>query len=117
MNTTPGFSRATHLSIIWGVTLAILTVMEWRNLDRDPLGHQVMMPFIERDISMSLQTDTSDPSAKFAGNEPSEAQAGDQLRYEVEFGFNGPLFLACFFGPVLAFQGIGLLAARARSKS
>jgi len=92
-------------------------VMEWRNLDRDPMGHQVMMPFIDRDISVSLQAAKTDPANEFGGNEPGEAKAGDQLQYEVEFDFNGPLFLACFFGPVLAFQGIGLLAARARSKS
>jgi hypothetical protein len=48
-----------------------------------------------------------------AGDTGAAAQ-GEALQYEVEIDFNGPLFLACFFGPVLAFQGLGLLAARAK---
>ena len=114
MSATPGFSRATHLSIVWGVALAALTLLEWRSLDRDPLGHQIMMPFIERNVTVSV--------AGNGGPEPldvNEDRAGPEepgLLYEVEFDFNGPLFLACFFGPVLAFQGLGLLASRARAR-
>ncbi len=91
------FNRYTHFSIIWGVTLAVLTLLEWRTLDRDPIGHQILTPFIEREISVG-----ADPGAE------------EILQYQVDIRFNGPLFLACFFGPVLLFLGIGRLAARFR---
>jgi hypothetical protein len=114
MSNTSGFNRATHFSVVWGVTLAVLTVMEWRSLDRDPMGHQILTPFIKREVTVSLAQDSSPEVLEFDGETGSEPETADPLRYEVEFHFNGPLFLACFFGPVLIFQGIGFLAARAR---
>ena len=115
MSDSPGFSRATHLSLVWGVTLAVLTLLEWRSLDRDPLGHQILTPFIEREVTVSVAGAESAEGLEFDEEEESDADA--VLRYEVEVHFNGPLFLACFFGPVLAFQGLGWLGARARSRS
>ena len=114
MSATPGFSRATHLSIVWGVALAALTLLEWRSLDRDPLGHQIMTPFIERKVEVSLAGEPPVDPLEVNGERAAAAEPG--LRYEVEFDFNGPLFLACFFGPVLRFQGLGLLAGWARAR-
>ena len=115
MSEIPGFGRATHLSIIWGVTLAVLTLMEWRALERNPLGHEIMTPFIERDVKVSVQESDAGGLPDFEREQatgPSE-----HLRYEVALDFNGPLFLACFFGPVLVFHGLGLLANRIAGKS
>ena len=109
----PVFNRGTHFSIVWGVTLAVLTLLEWNSLERDPLREEILLPFIQREVSVAV----------IAGGAPVEpgAPAGEQadgtLQYEVEFHFNGPLFLAYFFGPVLAFQGIGWLAARVMARN
>ncbi len=110
MNATHGFNKATHLSIVWGVTLAVLTLLEWRSLDRDPLGHQILTPFIEREVTVHRPTPADGQLLDFSDDAPPEQAPA--TRYEVEFHFNGPLFLLCFFGPVLAFQGLGWLARR-----
>lgn len=104
----PVFKRSTHFSIVWGVTLAVLTLVEWNSLDRDPLREEILVPFIERKVSVRVGAAERpvEPDAA-TGEKPRGA-----IQYEVEFDFNGPLFLAYFFGPVLAFQGIGWLAAR-----
>jgi hypothetical protein len=109
----PVYNGATHLSIVWAVTLAILTLLEWRNLDRDPLGREILSPFIQREITVSKAradgpVDSLDSSAK--EGEP------EGLQYEVEFHFNGPLFLLCFFGPVVVFHGVGQLLVRLRGR-
>ena len=109
----PGFNRATHFSIVWGVTLAVLTLIEWRSLDRDPIGQQILTPFIEREISVDVTRDGAQPEIDFGADTPADDDPQNGLQYTVELHFNGPLFLACFFGPVLLFQGIGWLAARA----
>ncbi len=109
MNETPGFGRATHLSIIWGVTLAVLTTLEWRAIDRDPLGHQPLTPFIQREVNVSVVPENPSQAREFA------AEDEPPLRYEVDVQFNGPLFLLCFFGPILLFQGLGWLTTRLRS--
>lgn len=107
------FSRATHLSIIWGVALAVMTLIEWHSLDRDPVKQEIFSPFIERTIDVTLanpQRPAEDPPRPGdAGHSPDAA-----LRYEVELAFNGPLFLACFFVPVLIFHGTGLAWRRLR---
>ena len=97
----PPFRRATHLSVVWGVTLSVLTLIEWRGLDRDPLGQPLFLPFIEREVRA---VPAPVPPAEFAGADLDEQAA---LHYEVLIDFNGPLFLLCFFGPVLLFFGIG----------
>ena len=110
MSETHGFNKATHLSIVWGVTLAVLTLLEWRSLDRDPLGHQILTPFIEREVTVHQRSPADEGLLEFSDQAASEAVPA--IQYEVEFHFNGPLFLLCFFGPVLAFQGLGWLARR-----
>ena len=73
-----------------------------------------MTPFIERKVEVSLAGEQPVDPLEVNGERAAPVEPG--LRYEVEFDFNGPLFLACFFGPVLLFQGLGLLAARARAR-
>ena len=101
----PAFSAVTHLSIVWAVTLAVITIIEWRNLDQDPLNREILSPFIQREITVY----ESQPERYDTVTETADLSAGDGLRYEVEFHFNGPLFLLCFFGPVLVFRGVGRL--------
>ena len=80
--------------------------MEWHSLDRDPVRHEIISPFIERTLSVSLE---NGPAADEPVLIEPDASQDAVLRYDVDIKFNGPLFLACFFGPVLVFQGIGLL--------
>lgn len=105
----PAYGTARHLSIVWAVTLAALTLFEWRNLERDPLGREILSPFIHREITVIAPNDGG--TADIFTDEPELAQG---LRYEVEFHFNGPLFLLCFFGPIGLFHGISLAIARLR---
>jgi hypothetical protein len=107
-----GVNRATHLSIAWAMALAVITLVEWNNLGRDPIGQEIFLPFITREISVNvMESDASDPLDFGTTSEGNDGVAGG-LQYEVEFIFNGPLFLAYFFCPILALQGIGLLVAR-----
>jgi hypothetical protein len=110
----PVLNRATHFSIVWAVVLAILTMVEWRSLDRDPMSEQIFLPFIERAITLS-RTDAN--TAKQLGTTVDDLPGQNvrpNLQTQVEIAFNGPLFLVCFFGPVLIFHAIGLLFARLR---
>ncbi len=106
----PAMKRATHLSIAWAVALAVITLVEWNSLDRDPIGQQLFLPFITREISVNVMEEGASDPLDFSTASDDAAAGG--LQYEVEFFFNGPLFLAYFFGPVLFIHGIGLLAAR-----
>ena len=116
---SPGFNFTTHLSIVWGVTLAILTLIEWRSLDRDPMRKQILSPFIEREITARLNE--SGAAGDIVFEDPLEARsvAGHtpeaNVQYVVEFGFDGVLFLVYFFVPVLAFHGAGWLVNVLRS--
>jgi len=101
------FNPTTHISIVWGVTLAILTVLEWNSLDNDPMREQILSPFIGREVSVMTQQES------LAGSVAEDA-LDPGLRYEVEFHFNGPLFLAYFFLPVLALRAVLWMIARAR---
>ena len=110
----PAFNRATHFSIVWAVVLAILTLVEWRSLDRDPMSEQIFLPFIEREITLPT-TDAN--TTKQLGNidgELTENKVWRNLQTKVQIAFNGPLFLVYFFGPILIFHAIGLLFARLR---
>ena len=108
----PAFSAVTHLTIVWAVTLAVITIIEWRNLEQDPLNREILSPFIQREITvLNEQPERYDTATKPLA----ERVAGDSLRYEVEFHFNGPLFLLCFFGPVLVFLGVGRLWSMRKS--
>ena len=111
MNESP-INRATHFSIVWAVVLAILTLVEWRSLERAPTKEEIFLPFIERKISLSLKEAGTAEEFGLSTGEQSGVNAESGLQTEMEIDFNGPLFLACFFGPVLVFHGIGLLSAR-----
>jgi len=107
------FSRATHLSIVWGIALAFFTLIEWNGLDRDPMGQQVLLPYIKRDIRVNvIEAPAADGRAGADVPELPQEAPDAALQYEVDIRFDGPLFLACFFIPVGLFQLIGLLARR-----
>ncbi len=95
------FNRATHFSLIWGVMLCFITIIEWRSLDREPLKKDILSPFIHRDVKIIPQ--------------PEGSSSPGQAQYIVELDFNGPLFLACFFIPIIIFHGIGKLWTRIRA--
>lgn len=107
----PTLNRATHFSIVWGVVLAVLTIVEWNSLDRDPMSEQIFLPFIEREIALPAKdTYTTTHPVTTMGDLPEQGVA-QSLQTHVQIDFNGPLFLAFFFGPILIFHAIGLLAA------
>lgn len=107
------YSIAARLSIVWAVTLSILTIIEWRQLDRDPLEREILSPFIERQITVHVgqSSFTADEFKRSAASSPEQA---DKARFEVEYHFNGPLFLLCFFAPVAAFHVVSGLFNRLR---
>lgn len=108
----PTLNRATHLSIVWAVMLAILTLVEWRSLDREPMSEQIFLPFIEREITLSrTDTNTTTQLGTTADDFPAK-NVRSGLQTDVHIDFNGPLFLAYFFGPILIFHAIGQLSAR-----
>ena len=89
--------------------MAAITLIEWHNLDRDPLNRQILSPFIERQIAVTVVNapDSNGKTMEAAAEPDNPPEAA--LQYEVDFKFNGPLFAACFFVPILVFQGIGML--------
>lgn len=103
----PLLNRASHFSIVWGVTLAVITLVEWNMIDRDPLNHEILSPFIERQFSVSVEREQLPTADIPTAIDPDEADA--VLRYDVSLGFNGPVFLAFFFTPVLLFHGVAAL--------
>ena len=110
----PALNRATHLSIVWAVVLAVLTLVEWRSLDRDPMSEQIFLPFIEREITVSrADANTLQKLGQTEGEFP-EKNVQRSLQTVIQIGFNGPLFLVYFLGPILIFHSIGLLSARLR---
>ena len=113
----PALNRATHLSIVWAVVLAVLTLVEWRSLDRDPMSEQIFLPFIERKITLSRAKQITSKQLGQTAGSVSEANAQRNLQTNVEIKFNGPLFLTYFFVPILTFHTIGLLYARFRRAS
>jgi len=109
----PGYNRATHFGIVWGITLAVITLAEWHSLGRDPVKQEILSPFIERTIAVSVD-EADAPPGDSTGTGDSAQSPDAALRYDVQIGFNGPLFLACFFTPILVFLGIGMLWDRFR---
>ncbi len=109
-------SGASHFSIVWGITLAAITLIEWHSLDRDPLHRQILSPFIERHISVTV-LHAGDSTGQGHETTPAPDDSPDAaLQYEVDFRFNGPLFTACFLVPILFFQGIGVVIRRLRGR-
>ncbi len=56
------------------------------------------------------------PALKMGDIVSAPAEPDAVLNYEVSIHFNGPLFIACFFVPVLIFHGLGALWNRLREK-
>ena len=112
--TQPTYSGAARLSIVWAVTLAILTLMEWRQLDRDPLDREILSPFIEREVRIQGAERYQGIDDLGGSAPPADRQAGKPT-YIVEFHFNGPLFLLCFFGPLAVFHGVAHVLSRLRN--
>ena len=110
-------NRGKHFSIVWGVTLAVITLVEWNGLGRDPVNHEILSPFMQRTIAVSVEPETQPRVTEIPGIEIEPESPDAVLRYEVELDFNGPLFLASFFGPMLVFQGLGALWNRSRGRS
>lgn len=110
------FKLSTHLSIAWGITLAILTVIEWNSLGREPMRAEILSPFIQRVITVTMDNGSTPQVVNFSDAAQKQATQGDGTRLEVEFLFNGPLFLAFFFIPVLAFNGLEWLLGKLNRK-
>jgi hypothetical protein len=105
----PPINRATHFSVVWAVVLAVITLVEWRSLDREPMSEQIFLPFIEREVKISISgVNTEEQPASISGDLPGTGSR-ENLQTHVQIGFNGPLFLVYFFGPIMIFHGIGLL--------
>jgi hypothetical protein len=113
---TTVFNRATHFSIVWGVSLAVITILEWNSLDRNPVNQEIFSPFIQRTMTVQV-TDAPATMPEIADIVPEQADPDAVLNYEVSFFFNGPLFIACFFIPVLIFHGLAVLWNLLRGKS
>lgn len=97
----PFISTSTSVSLVWGITLAFLTLMDWNTLKNNPISEDILTPFINRHITVT--TSSHEPM-------PLEVPAPqEQLQYQVELDFNGPLFLLCFFVPPLVFHGLSRL--------
>jgi hypothetical protein len=120
---TSTFSRATHFSVVWGITLALLTILDWNSLGRDPTNEQILLPFISREITLTSPpsktekaeaVSTSIDELDFGSTQPNMSNNPKPLQYNVDIQFNGPYFLACFFIPILAFQLIGLMLSFGR---
>jgi hypothetical protein len=95
--------------------LAILTLIEWHSLDRDPVKQEILSPFIERHIALSVH-DMPVPGSELPSLSQGSESVSSGLQQEVTITFNGPLFLVYFFGPILAFQAIGWLLARLKAR-
>lgn len=108
----PVLNRAAHFSIVWGITLAVITTVEWYNLEREPLEHEILSPFFERRVQVSIERQP--PATTEIPGMAESAGADAALRYDVSLDFNGPLFLVCFFTPVLIFHGAAALWRRYR---
>ena len=107
----PFLNRVTHFSIVWAVVLAILTMVEWRSLDREPMKEQIFLPFIERAITVSrADASTTKQFGTTAGELPGKSVRSN-LQTDVYIAFNGPLFLAYFFGPILILHALAMLFA------
>lgn len=114
---TSTVSRATHFSVVWGITLAFLTILDWNSLGRDPANEQILLPFISREISLTSTpniTKNTEVDELDFGSTQSNTNNPKPLQYNVDIKFNGPYFLACFFIPVLAFQLIGFVLRSGR---
>lgn len=112
--TDPALNRATHFSIVWAVVLAVLTLVEWRSLDRDPMSEQIFLPFIEREITVSRTDSNATQQLGTDGGNFPEHKRRRNLQTDIKIDFNGPLFLAYFFGPILIFHAVDRLLARLR---
>ena len=112
MTSSPGSTRSAATATTEPRWLAPWS--EWSSLERDPLNHEILSPFINREVAVSVERVETPGAGEIPGMiAPDDADAA--LRYDVSLDFNGPLFLASFFIPVLIFHGVGALWRRKRS--
>ncbi len=99
----PILNVTNNMSIAWGMVLALVTILDWNSIERNPLEEEIFTPFISREVTV-LTLDTDDVSVP-----------GSQIpyQYNVELKFNGPLFLLYFFGPPAVLFLIGRVIGRA----
>lgn len=89
----------------------MITLLEWNSLDRNPVRQEIFSPFIERTMTVEVE----EPELVVSNDAASEPEAPDAaLNYQVSFHFNGPLFIAYFFTPILLFHGLAALWSRLR---
>ncbi|GAA5317576.1 MAG: hypothetical protein AseanaTS_27810 [Candidatus Pelagadaptatus aseana] len=103
----------TNMSIVWGITLALITLLDWNTLENNPMTEEILTPFISRHITLAAIPDA--PATEIPG-QPQPPATLHQLQYQVELEFNGPLFLLCFFLPPALFFGLAALSRKARSQ-
>lgn len=104
----PFLNTSTSVSLVWGITLAFLTLMDWNTLKNNPVSEDILTPFINRHITVT----TAPSGSEIPSHSGREGNRQDGLQYQVELKFNGPLFLLCFFGPPLAFHGLSRLSKK-----
>lgn len=97
----------TNMSIVWGITLALITILDWNTLEKNPVSEDILTPFISRHITVA--TIDSPAVAEIPGQ---STTSSPQLQYQVELKFNGPLFLVCFFLPPAIFFGLARLGRK-----
>ena len=96
-----------HMSIVWGIVLALITILDWNSLEKDPLNEQILTPFITREVSVVFGGGES-------GGELPVSYDPPQLHYQVDLSFDGVQFLAYFFGPIVLFYLVALGIERRR---
>ena len=64
----PLLSVTNNLSIVWGIVLAFITILDWNTLNRDPANEDILTPFITREITLLVPESENDiPVASEAG--------------------------------------------------
>ncbi len=101
----PALNVTNNLSIAWGMVLALVTILDWRSVERNPLEAEIFTPFISRQVTMSLLS----PEQRQLSIDSIDGEQGPPVQYNVELSFNGPLFLLYFFGPVAGLFIVGKL--------
>lgn len=96
--------------------LAIITLVEWNSLGRDPMAPQILSPFIGRDITIYDAAGSAPKPVEFQEALQHSVATHNSSRIEVAFVFDGPFFLLCFFTPIVVFRAMGCIATKFLSK-